>query len=32
VSTPYLADYKKTVYRFEYRADEKPRAAPSRPR
>lgn len=32
VSTPYLADYKKTVYRFEYRADDKPRAAASRPR
>ena len=31
VSTPYLADYKKTVYRFEYRADES-RAASSRPR
>jgi hypothetical protein len=32
VSTPDPADYKKTVYRFEYRADAPPAAASSRPR
>jgi hypothetical protein len=30
VAAPELADYKKTVYRFEYRVDEKARAAPAR--
>ncbi len=28
VTTPYLVDYKKTVYRFEYRADARARAVP----
>jgi hypothetical protein len=32
VSTPELADYKKTVYRFDYRPDGKASAASSRPR
>jgi hypothetical protein len=30
VSAPELADYKKTVYRFEYRADDKARAGAAR--
>ncbi len=30
VTTPDLSDYKKTVYRFDYRADAKPAAAPPR--
>ena len=30
VSAPELGDYKKTVYRFEYRADDKARAGPAR--
>jgi hypothetical protein len=32
VSTPDLSDYKKTVYRFDYRTDGTPAAAPSRTR
>ena len=32
VSTPDLKDYKKTVYRFDYRPDEKVAASASRPR
>ena len=32
VSTPDLADYKKTVYRFDYRPDGKAAASSSRPR
>jgi len=32
VFTPDLADYKKTVYRFDYRPDGKAAASPSRPR
>jgi hypothetical protein len=32
VSTPDLADYKKTVYRFDYRPDGKAAASLSRPR